>query len=64
MAEAFDRSEDVAGRFGPSERSGIAVVSLDIALDGGFEFGGRPVSAAFDLLLGEEREEALDLVEP
>ena len=60
LAEALDGSQDVVGGFGPSERMGIAVVGFDIALDGGFELGGR-WGAALDLLLGQEGEEALDL---
>ena len=64
LAEALDGSQDVVGGFGPSERMGIAVVGFDIALDGGFELGGRSVGAALDLLLGQEGEEALDLVDP
>jgi hypothetical protein len=35
-AESFDRSEDVVGRFGPSERLGIGVTGLDIGVDRGF----------------------------
>ena len=64
MAEAFDGGQDVVGGFGPAERCEIAVVGLDISLDGGFEFGSRAVGAALDLLLGQQGEEALDLVDP
>ena len=48
LAEALDGSQDVVGGFGPSERMGIAVVGFDIALDGGFELGGRSVGAALE----------------
>ena len=64
LAKALDGSEDVVGRSGPAERSGVSVVGLDVAFDGGFEFGGRAVGAALDLPFGEEREEALDLIDP
>ena len=63
-AEAFDGSKDVIGGLGPSERFGIGVVSFDEGGDVGPEGGYAAIDAAPDLLIGEEREEALDLVEP
>ena len=63
-AEAFDRSEDVVGRFYPSERFWIGVVSIDERSDVSPESGDAAIDATPDLLIGEEREEALDLVEP
>lgn len=63
-AEALDGSKDVIGGFGPSERFGIGVVSFDERGDVRPEGGYAAIDAAPDLLIGEEREEALDLVEP
>ena len=64
VAEALDGGEDVVGGLGPAEGFGVAVVGFHVALDGGLEFGGGAVCTALDLALGEQREEALDLVEP
>ena len=64
LAEAFDGRENVVGRLGPAERSGIAVMAFDVALNGGLEVGGGAMCAALDLALGKQREEALDLIEP
>ena len=50
-AEAFDRSEDVVGRFYPSERFWIGVTDLDIGVDRCFQLGRRSMHAPFDLLL-------------
>jgi len=61
--EALDGSKDVVGGFGPSERFGIGVVSFDERGDVRREGGYAAIDAASDLLIGEEREEALDLVE-
>jgi hypothetical protein len=62
--EALNGSQDVIGGFGPSERFWIGVVSFDERGDVGPKGGDTPIDAAPDLLIGEEREEALDLVEP
>ena len=64
LAESFDSSPDVVGRFGPAEWLGIGVAGSDMALDGGFQLGRRAVGAALDPLPGQQREEALDLVDP
>ena len=50
-AEASDRSEDVVGRFYPSERFWIGVTDLDIGVDRCFQLGRRSMHAPFDLLL-------------
>lgn len=63
-AEAFDGRKDVIGGLGPSERFGIGVVLADERSDVSSEGGDATIDAAPDLLIGEEREEALDLVEP
>jgi hypothetical protein len=49
---------------GPYERLGVAVIDIEVAADGSFEFNGAAVSAATDLLLGELCKPAFDLVEP
>ena len=64
LAESFDGSQDVVGGFGPAEWLGIGVAGSDIAVDGGFELSRRAMGAALDLLFGQQREEALDLVDP
>lgn len=53
-AEAFDRSKDVIGRLGPSERFGIGFVSVDERSDVSPEGGDAAIDAALDLLIGEE----------
>jgi hypothetical protein len=62
-AEAFDGSKDVIGGLCPSERFGIGIVSVDERSDVSSEGGDAAIDAAPDLLIREEREEALDLVE-
>jgi len=62
-AEAFDAGEDVGGGLCPAERLGVGVVPLDEARDGGLELGDALVDAAAYLLVGDEREGALDLVQ-
>jgi hypothetical protein len=63
-AEALDGSEDVIGGLGPSERLRIGIVSFDERGDVGPQGGNAAIDATSDLLVGEEREEALDLIEP
>jgi hypothetical protein len=63
-AEALDRGEDVIGELGPAEGLGVGVVGVDEGADGGFELGGGTVDAAPDLFVGQEGEEALDLIDP
>ena len=62
-AEAFDGCEDVTGGFCPAERLGRGISDFDISGDRGFHFGYGSMRAALDLLLGQEREEALDLID-
>ena len=64
QTEAFDGGEDVVGGLDPAERSRVGVDGVDVAPDGVFEFLGRAMDPAPELLFGQEREEALDLVEP
>src|ERR1700730_14518297 len=63
-AEAVDGREDVIGGFCPAERLGRGISDFDISGDRGFQFGYGSMRAALDLLLGQEREEALDLIDP
>ena len=41
VAEAFHRSQDLVGRFGPFEGPGILVVPIDEGADIGFELPDR-----------------------
>ena len=63
-AEALDRSQDVVGGFSPLERSGVRIASVDKGVDGRLQFCDRLMRSSLDLLLGEEREEPLDLIDP
>ncbi|MET3907536.1 hypothetical protein ABID59_001877 [Bradyrhizobium sp. S3.3.6] len=63
-AESLDGSKDViSGGPVPSERFGIGFVSVDERFDVSSEGGDAATDAAPNLLIGKEREEALDLVE-
>ena len=64
LAEAFDAGKDVISGFGPSERLGRSVVGLNKATDRLLEFVDRSVDTATNLLLGQQGEEALDLIDP
>jgi hypothetical protein len=54
----------MASGFCPTERLGRGISDFDISGDRGFQFGYGSMCAALDLLLGQEREEALDLIDP
>ena len=62
--EAFDGSEDVVGGLDPFEGLGIGVVMTDEVHDVGAQSLDAAIDAAPDLFVGDEREEALDLIEP
>jgi hypothetical protein len=64
LAEAFDAGKDVVSGFGPSERLGRLVVGLNKAVDRLPEFPDRSVDIATNLLLGQQGEEAHDLIDP
>src|SRR5215207_7128205 len=64
LPRAFDGGEDFVGGFGPPEGFGIFVVPVDEGTDIGFERSGRGMNAAPQLLAGELREPALDLIDP
>ena len=59
-----DGVEDGIGGLGPDERLWVGIMGLDEGGDGGLELVDAAMDAAFDLLVGEERKPALDLVEP
>ena len=64
MAEAFNGSQDLVGRFGPFEGPGILVVPVDERADVGFELPDGGMNAAPQPLSGELRKPALDLIDP
>ena len=63
-AEALDGRQNIIGRLGPAQRLRVVILVPDERLDGGDQLFHRLVSAPFDLLLGEEGEEPLDLIDP
>ena len=63
-AEALDRGQNVVGRLGPAKRLRVGVLSVDEALDVGDQLLDRLVGSTLDLFVGEQRKEALDLIEP
>src|SRR5687768_15553482 len=54
--EALDRGEDVVCGLGPAKGLGIGVAGLDVGVDGRLQLCRRSVSAALDLLFGQQRE--------
>jgi hypothetical protein len=64
LAEALDGGEDVVGGLGPAEGPGIGVVGVDESADVVLKLLRGCVDAAPDLLVGDQGEEALDLVDP
>src|SRR4051794_30014319 len=64
MAKPLDGGEDVVGGLGPAEGLGIGVAGIDVGSDRRFEFRGGAMGAAPDLVVGQQPEEALDLVDP
>src|SRR5580693_267153 len=62
--ETTDGCQDIIGRFGPAERLGRGISDFDICGYRGLEFGDGAMRPALDLLVGQEREEALDLIDP
>ena len=57
-----DCLEDGIGCLGPDERLGVVIVGLNKGSDIGFELIDAAMDAALDLLVGEQREPAFDLV--
>tara|TARA_R110002111_G_scaffold41666_1_gene77136 strand:- start:23 stop:187 length:165 start_codon:yes stop_codon:yes gene_type:complete len=54
----------MVGGLGPSEGFGISVMLIDKAGDCGMESVKATMDAAPDLALGDQGEEALDLINP
>jgi hypothetical protein len=59
-----DRFEDGIGCLGPDEWLGVVIVVLNEGSDIGLELIDAAMDAALDLLVGEQREPAFDLIEP
>lgn len=64
MTEFRDAGQDLIGGLGPHERPWIAVAGLQVLLDRTLERGRAAMHSPAELLLGEVREPALDLVDP
>ena len=60
----MDAGQDIVGGLGPAERFGVCIGGLDVGLDGVFELGDRAEHASFQGPLGQQREEAFDLIDP
>jgi hypothetical protein len=60
----LDAGQDIVGGLGPAERFGVGIGGLDISLDGFFELGDRAEHASFQGPLGQQSEEAFDLIDP
>ena len=63
-ARTGDFCEDFFRRFGPDEGLGVSIVMVEVLVDGRFELGNGGEDAASDAVLGDQAEEALDLIEP
>jgi len=64
VAEAFNRSQDLTGRFGPFEGPGILVVAINERADIGFKLPDGGMNTSAEPLSGEFSEPALDLIDP
>ena len=62
--KAGDAGEDVVSRLSPDDGFGFTVMSINELANGTFELADTRVGATLDGALGEQREPALDLVEP
>ena len=51
-------------RFGPDERLGVGIVMVKVLVDGRFELWNGGEDGASNAFLGDQTEEALDLIEP
>src|SRR5215469_10086092 len=63
-AKSRDGLEDGISALGPDERLGIGVVRVNESGDVSFELLDTAMDAALDLLVGEQREPAFDLIKP
>ena len=59
-----DGGDDFVGIGGPCEGFGLLIVLIEEAIDRGLQVGDGAEDAALEPSLGEDREEALDSVEP
>ena len=57
-------AEDFFRGFGPDKGLGVGIVMVEVFVDGSFELWNGGEDAASDALLGDQAEEALDLIEP
>jgi hypothetical protein len=64
LFRAGDFFEDVCGLCGPDEGLWIGVVLLQVAFDCGFKVVDAVKDAAADGFVGDQAEEAFDLIEP
>lgn len=64
MAEPRDVGKDVNGGLRPDERLGMAVRLSDVALDRSFKVFRAGEGAAFQTAPGQQREPALNQVQP
>ena len=62
--EALDGRQDVISGFNPAEWLGLGISEFDIGRDRGLEFDDGSMRPALDLLFGQKREGALDLIDP
>src|SRR5262245_25206706 len=58
------RSNPLTPRIGRGPALGVCIAGVEVGGDSGLQRGSRAVGAALDLLVGEQCEEALDLVDP
>ena len=54
----------MVGRFGPFERAGVLVVSIDESADVGFEFPDGGMNTTLEPLSDELSEPVFDLIDP
>ena len=57
-----DFCEDFFRRFGPDEGFGVGIVMVEVFVDGSFKLWNGGEDAASDAFLGDQAEEALDLM--
>jgi len=63
-AKALDAGQDVVGGLGPAEGLRIDIGGLDLCLDCLFELGDRAEHASLEGAVGQQREEAFNLIDP
>ena len=62
--ESSQAGEDFIGTLRPDKRLRVFVIDAQICANCPFQLHGAAVSPAFDLAFGDQREEALDQIEP